>query len=131
MLSNLLLYSGVFDTHAPPHSADLVLNIKDSIFFGAEAVFKTLDDRALYSGLIAYSNDNRQLRQNIIKLIDDAIQKIDGQKSLFSSAILYSRKRLGDLGSSIVLTDFLGEKRYILINNQNINMLPALVSRWK
>lgn len=125
ILRKYLLVSGVFNTEVEYNEADLVLFLSDSIFAGLDASFtSTQSDTLIYKQLIKLSNKKNQLEANILSFVEDAILAIDNRKSLFKSAILYSRKWPNG-ASDIMLTDFLGKNHYVIIKNGYSNILPV------
>ncbi len=127
ILQKYMLISGVFNTQEEPDgNVDLVLSIGDSSFFGLSANFSSAHSgETLYEGFIKLSTQWLVIENNIIDFIEQAILAIDGESSLFGSAILYSQKSDNKRYSSIVLTDFLGKRRYRLIDDNRINIMPS------
>ncbi len=123
-INQYLLYSGVFNTQSGTDFPEYILKLEQSKFFGVFAALYTPNNVVLLEDRIQTSLSDKGREKKITDFIDRLILKIDGQSSLFNSAILYSSK-ITDHIRNIVLTDYLGNRRVTIVKNGKFNTLPC------
>ncbi|MBU2511716.1 hypothetical protein KJ966_10270 [bacterium] len=125
LLKRNLMWSGLFDIKDIFDKYDLVLKIRYVPRNEIRVWIYSPDNTLLFDHRRPVSDEN-ELQPAAIKMVEEIIFQLTGERSILRSAIAYVEKDQSDR-YRILLTDAFGEKRFILIDDNNFNILP----RWK
>ena len=118
------MWSGLFDIKKIYDKIDLIVKIRFIPNYELRVWIFSPENLLLFDHKMVVKSEE-SLEPASIKMIEEIIFQLTGERSILRSAIAYVEK---DETSQyrIVLTDAFGEKRFVLINDNRYNILP----RW-
>ncbi len=125
LLKKNLMWSGLFDIKDIFDKYDLVLKIRYVPRYEIRVWIYSPDNTLLFDHRRPVKNEN-ELQPAAIKMVEEIIFQLTGERSILRSAIAYVEKDQSGR-YRILLTDAFGEKRFTLIDDNKFNILP----RWK
>lgn len=125
LLERNLRWSGMFDIHNVYENIDVLLKLRFIPNREIRVWIYTPDESLLFDHRQAIDEEN-DFQMASIKMVEEIIFQLTGEKSILRSAIAYIERDTTNR-YRLLLTDAFGEKRVVLIDNNQYTILP----RWK